>query len=153
MEEGVEEKSKKIAELAPVVGPAQGDSIVELIEGYEALAAALGADVAGGDAAKAKADFGAARDAFSAAAKAKAGLTALAISPYSDGYAVAVPEHAPELLDLREWGLDVIVPSTPDPAFPYWETLSFEKADAYQPDLLLFDDRRNSGHQHTPRAG
>ena len=45
IEDGVEEKSKKLAELAPVVGPAQGDSIVELIEGYEQLAVALGADV------------------------------------------------------------------------------------------------------------
>jgi iron complex transport system substrate-binding protein len=141
MENGVEEKSKKIAELAPVVGPAQGDSIVELIEGYERLAAALGADVTTGKAAAAKAEFEAARTAFSDAAKAKPGLTVLAISPYDDGYAVAVPEHAPELLDFRRWGLHVIVPAKPDPAFPYWQTLSFEKADAYQPDLLLFDDR------------
>ena len=44
MEDGVEEKSKKLAELAPVVGAAQGDSIVELIEGYEELAESLGAD-------------------------------------------------------------------------------------------------------------
>ena len=42
MEDGVEAKSKKIAELAPVVGPAQGDSIVELIEGYAKLAETLG---------------------------------------------------------------------------------------------------------------
>ena len=48
MEDGVEEKSKKIAELAPVVGAAQGDSIVDLIEGYEKLAASLGADVTAG---------------------------------------------------------------------------------------------------------
>ena len=48
MEDGVEEKSKKIAELAPVVGPSQGDSIVELIEGYEKLAESLGADVDAG---------------------------------------------------------------------------------------------------------
>ena len=149
MEDGVEEKSKKIAELAPVVGAAQGDSIVSLIEGYEALAASLGADVAGGTGAKAKADFEAARDAFSAAAKAKVGLTALAISPYEAGYAVAVPEFAPELLDLRSWGLDVIVPTTPDPAFPYWQTLSFEQADTYQPDLLLFDDRNYPGNLKT----
>jgi iron complex transport system substrate-binding protein len=149
MEDGVEEKSKKIAELAPVVGAAQGDSIVGLIEGYEELAVSLGADVTTGDAAKAKADFEAARDAFGEAAAAKQGLTALAISPYADGYAVAVPEFAPELLDLRSWGLDVIVPTTPDPEFPYWQTLSFEQADTYQPDLLLFDDRNYPGNLET----
>ena len=49
MEDGVEEKSKKIAELAPVVGAAQGDSIVELIEGYAELAASLGADIESGE--------------------------------------------------------------------------------------------------------
>ncbi|WP_217921523.1 ABC transporter substrate-binding protein [Miltoncostaea oceani] len=141
MEDGVEAKSRKLAELAPVVGPAQGGSIVTLIEGYEDLAESLGADVGSGPAAEARAAFEEARDAFRAAAEAKPGLTALAISPYGDSYAVAVPEHAPELLDLRRWGLDVIVPSAPDPEFPYWQTFSFENADTHQPDLLLFDDR------------
>jgi iron complex transport system substrate-binding protein len=152
MEDGVEEKSKKIAELAPVVGSAQGDSIVDLIEGYRDLAAALGADVESGSAAEAKAAFERARTAFTDAVEAKPGLTALAISPWEEGYAVAVPEHAPELLDFREWGLDVIVPSKPDPEFPYWQTLSFEKADAYQPDLLLFDDRNYPGNLETLEA-
>ncbi len=62
---------------------------------------------------------------------------------------MAVPEFAPELLDLRAWGLDVIVPTTPDPEFPYWQTLSFEQADTYQPDLLLFDDRNYPGNLET----
>ena len=35
LEEGVDEKSKKLAELAPVVGASQGKSIVDLAEGYE----------------------------------------------------------------------------------------------------------------------
>lgn len=141
MESGVEAKSKKIGELAPVVGSAQGDSIVDLVEGYEKLAESLGADVSSGDAAAAKASFEDARDAFEDAAKAKPGLTALAISPYEDKYAMAVPKYAPELLDLQRWGLDVIDPAKPDPEFPYWQTLSFENADSVQPDLLLFDDR------------
>lgn len=152
MEEGVEEKSKKIAELAPVVGPAQGDSIVELIEGYEELAAALGADVESGEAAAAKARFEEAREAFSAAAARKEGLTVLAISPWDDDYAVAVPKYAPELLDFQRWGLDVIVPAKPDQDFPYWQTLSFEKADTYQPDLLIFDDRNYPGNLKTLEA-
>ncbi len=101
MEDGVEETSKKLAELAPVVGAAQGDSIVDLIEGYAELAASLGADVESGDAAAAKADFEARSRSVHAAAESKPGLTALAISPYDDIYAVAVPEYAPELLDLQ----------------------------------------------------
>ena len=152
MEDGVEEKSKKIAELAPVVGAAQGDSIVDLIVGYEQLAQALGADVSTGPAAEAKAEFETARDAFTAAAEAKPGLTALAISPYDDQYAVAVPKYAPELLDFQRWGLDVIDPEKPDPDFPYWQSLSFENADHYQPDLLLFDDRNYPGNLDTLKA-
>jgi iron complex transport system substrate-binding protein len=146
MEGGVEERSKKIGTLAPVAGPSQGDSIVELIQGYERLAVSLGADVDSGSAAEAKAAFEKAKAGFTAAAKAKPGLTALAISPYEDKYAVAVPKYAPELLDFQAWGLDVINPRKPDPSFPYWETLSFEKADSYQPDLLLFDDRNYPGN-------
>ena len=85
MEDGVEEKSKKIAELAPVVGAAQGDSIVDLIVGYEKLAEALGADVDGragrrGEGRRSR------RPATRSArpSQAKPGLTALAISPYDD---------------------------------------------------------------------
>ena len=40
----------------------------------------------------------------------------------------------------------MIDPAKPDPSFPYWETLSFENADKYQPDLLLFDDRNYPGN-------
>jgi iron complex transport system substrate-binding protein len=45
------------------------------------------------------------------------------------------------LLDFRRWGLEVLVPDDPDKSFPYWENLSWENADKYQPDLLLMDDR------------
>ena len=149
-EGGVEEESRRLAELAPVVGPSQGDSIVELIDGYAALAESLGADtdlIAGERAA-----FDAAVADFQAATATKPGLTALAISPFDADYAVAVPEYAPELLDLRRWGLAVIDPDSPDPDFPYWETLSMENADKYQPDLLLFDDRNHPGNEETLAA-
>jgi iron complex transport system substrate-binding protein len=147
LEDGVEESSKKLAELAPVVGAAQGDSIVDLIEGYAELAESLGADTSVID--EQRAEFDAAVEEFKAAVAEKPGLTALAISPYDDTYAVAVPEYAPELLDLQSWGLQVIDPTTPDPDFPYWESLSFENADTYQPDVLLFDDRNYPANQET----
>lgn len=139
LEGGVEEASLKLAELAPVVGASQGESIVTLIEGYADLAESLGADTAVIE--QQRAEFDAAVERFETATAAKPGLTALAISPWDTNYSVAVPQHAPELLDLQRWGLDVIDPETPDADFPYWETLSMENADKYQPDLLLFDDR------------
>ncbi len=147
MEGGVEEDSKKLAKLAPVVGPSQGDSIVDLVEGYATLAESLGADT--DVVAEQREEFEAAVEKFKAATAAKPGLSVLAISPYDDTYAVAVPQYAPELLDLREWGLDVIVPTTPDPDFPYWQSLSFENADTYQPDALLFDDRNHPANEET----
>ncbi|MDN3240525.1 ABC transporter substrate-binding protein [Glycomyces tritici] len=150
LEDGVEEESKKLAELAPVVGPAQSDSVVDLIEGYAELAETLGADP--GQIAESRTAFEAALADFQAATAEKPGLTALAVSPYDTSYAIAVPEHAPELLDFQQWGLNVINPDTPDPDFPYWETLSMENADKYQPDLLLFDDRWHPGNEETLAA-
>ena len=77
LEEGVEEKSKKLAELAPSSASSQGNSIVDLAEGYEELAESLGADVDDPEIAADKTAFEAAVDAFKAAVAAKPGLTAL----------------------------------------------------------------------------
>jgi iron complex transport system substrate-binding protein len=141
MEEGVDEKSKKIGELAPVVGVSQGTSIVDLAKGYEDLAKSLGADVTAGPSAEHKQRFEAAVERFRKAAAAKPGLTAAAMSPTDDMVYVANPQYAPELLDFQSFGLKVLNPDKPDPGFPYWENLSWENADKYQPDLILFDGR------------
>ena len=143
MEEGVEAKSKKIKELAPVVGISQGESILELAEGYEDLAESLGADVDDPEIAEDKLRFEEARAEFEEVAKSRPDLTVFAMSPYEDKVYVANPEFAPELLDFIEWGLKVQAPAEPDPEFPYWQTLSMENADTYQPDLILWDDRAN----------
>ncbi len=141
MEEGVDEKSKKLAELAPVVGATQGESILDLTQGYEQLALSLGADTTAEPIAAERRRFDAAVERFKAAVAAKPGLTAAAMSPADDLVYVANPKHAPELLDFQRWGLDVIDPDKPDPAFPYWENLSWENSDKYQPDLILYDGR------------
>jgi iron complex transport system substrate-binding protein len=141
LEEGVKESSKKLADLAPVVGAPQGSSILELAEGYEDLAESLGADVDAPEYSADKTRFEEARDAFTEVVESKPGLTALAVSPADDLLYVANPEYAPELLDFQDWGLDVINPDKPDPGFPYWENLSWENADKYQPDVLLIDSR------------
>jgi iron complex transport system substrate-binding protein len=140
-EEGVEENSKKVAELAQVVGPTVGESVQTMLDGFERLAVSLGADVDTPEIADNKNRFTEAKERFSAAAAAKPGLVAMGVSPADDLFYVAVPEHSAELTDFSDWGLDVLVPRHPDPAFPYWENLSWENADKYQPDLILFDDR------------
>lgn len=147
LEEGVDEKSKKLAELAPVVGVSQGRSIVTLAEGYEDLAESLGADVRNPQIGANKKRFEEALGRFREAVAAKPGLTVAAMSPADEKLYVANPEYAPELLDLQSWGLKVINPASPDPGFPYWENLSWENADKYQPDLILWD-----GRSYTPTA-
>lgn len=141
LEEGVEAEAKKVATLADVVGPSAGTSTVEMLDGFEELAVSLGADPAEGDVADDKLAFEAAQADFKAAVEAKPDLEAMAVSPADDVLYVAVPEHSAELSDFREWGLDVLIPNEPDPGFPYWENLSWENADKYQPDVVLLDDR------------
>ncbi|MCW2841225.1 MAG: putative transporter substrate-binding protein [Aeromicrobium sp.] len=141
LEAGVQDSSKKLGKLAPIVGIEQGDSTEKLAQGYEDLAKALGADMDDPEIARIKSDFEAARTAFQDAIAAKPDLSVLAVSPSDDVLYVANPELAPELQDWERWGLDVIHPDSPDPDFPYWENLSWENVDKYQPDLLLIDGR------------
>ena len=137
----MKEEAKKVGKLATVVGPTAGESVVTMIDGFESLADSLDADLDDPEIAKNKAAFEKARNRFQDVVKQKEGLTALGVSPAADLLYVAVPEHSAELTDFTEWGLDVTVPRDPDPKFPYWENLSWENADKYQPDLILMDDR------------
>ena len=141
LENGVKEESKKVGKLATVVGPTAGESVITMIDGFETLAKSLGADLDDPEVAANKAAFEKAQDRFQDVVAQKKGLTALGVSPTDDLLYVAVPEHSAELTDFTEWGLDVTVPRDPDKKFPYWENLSWENADKYQPDLILMDDR------------
>ena len=114
LEEGADEQSKKLAELAPVVGVVQGDSILGSAEGYEDLAESLGADVDDPEIATDKRRFEEALEKFKDAVTAKPGLTAAAMSPADDLVYVANPEGFPipgesELVERRQ------VPARPGP--------------------------------------
>jgi iron complex transport system substrate-binding protein len=140
-EEGVDDESLKVATLAPVIGASQQGSLEELIAWYDGFAQSMGVDVASGANADAKARFETAKKSFQDTVAAKPGLSALAVAPAQDMLYVAVPEFSTSLTDFKTWGLDVIDPDSPKEDFPYWEYLSWEKADKYQPDVLLMDDR------------
>jgi iron complex transport system substrate-binding protein len=129
-----------IEQIAPVAGPAQGNSTVALIEDYERLATLLGADLADPQIAADKARFEAAKAAFQAAVAAKPGLTALAVWAGTDALYVASAAGSAELSDFVSWGFGVISPEIADDR-GYWETVSWETVDKYQPDLVLVDDR------------
>jgi iron complex transport system substrate-binding protein len=141
MEEGAGTTLETMRAIAPVVGVSQGPSIVGMIEDYAGLAASLGTDLDDPAVAATRNRFEAAVGGFKEAIAAKPDLSVLAVSPTPESLYVAVPEHAAELSDFTEWGLDLVVPDNPDDGFEYWETLSWENADKYQADLLIVDER------------
>jgi len=126
--------------LAPITGPTQKDSILTLIQDYEALAESLGADLSAPNVAADKAEFEASLARFKTAIAAKPDLSVLAVWAGTDALYVAAPPGSAELLDFKAWGLGLIAPEIADDR-GYWETLSWEQADKYQPDLLIVDNR------------
>jgi iron complex transport system substrate-binding protein len=141
LEEGTGAASQQLREIAPIVGPAQGPSIHTMIQDYEELATSLGVDLDATDLAADRERFEAAQAEFEAAVAAQPDLSVLAVSPTPESLYVAVPKHAAELADFAAWGLDLVVPDTPDDGYEYWETLSWENADKYQADLIIVDER------------
>ena len=129
--------AERIESIAPVVGVAQGQSILGIIEDYEALAESLGADPAADS--EDKATFEAALARFKAGVSAKPGLTVMAVSPSSSSLSIAVPGEFAELSDFKAWGLDLVEPQRD--ADSSYQTLSWENANLYPADLLLVDDR------------
>ncbi len=132
-----------LSPLAPITGPRQGASILTLINDYEALAETLGADLSAPSIAADKRTFEAALADFKAAVAAKPDLTALAVWAGEDALYVAATEGSSELMDFASWGLDLIDPEVANDR-GYWETLSWEQADKYQPDLILVDNRSSA---------
>jgi len=137
---GGDDVVKALKPIAPITGPTQGSSIVTLIEDYEKLATSLGADLSAPQVAADKAAFETAREKFKAAVAAKPDLSALAVWAGTDALYVAATAGSSELMDFASWGLKLIDPEVADDR-GYWETLSWESADKYQPDLILVDNR------------
>ncbi len=138
---GGEDVVNALSPLAPITGVTQGDSILALIEDYEALATGLGADLSKPEIAADKAAFETSLAAFKTATAAKPNLTALAVWAGADALYVAATAGAAELVDFKSWGLNLIDPEIADDR-GYWETLSWENTDKYQPDLILVDNRQ-----------
>ncbi len=139
-EEAVSERTKQVLTLAPITGPKQGSSALQLIEDYAALAGSLGADLGAPGIAEAKARFEQSREAFKAAVAAKPNLTVLPVWAGTDALYIAAAAGSSELSDFASWGLKIIE-SEPSEGNAYWETLSWESADKYQPDLIIVDNR------------
>ncbi|MER7079575.1 iron complex transport system substrate-binding protein [Saccharopolyspora kobensis] len=142
----VEDQEEAVKRIVPTVGVQQsGIALPEAIGKYKELARALGADV---DSAKVKAD----EEAFHAAAQRLRdigarmrgeGKSILAVGGTKEEYFVVVPARNPDLdFYVKELGLPITTPNNPDVAGGgYFERLSWEKANAYPGDVLLWDAR------------
>ncbi|TMR12091.1 ABC transporter substrate-binding protein [Nonomuraea turkmeniaca] len=132
----VPEKSKDtIEQIAPTAGiMLTGKSATEVIGKYEELAESLGADMRGVPEAKAR---------MEAATKELAqfkDLKILMASGGADAFWVVNPPEYPDIVHLTQAGLNVVTPSKVDEG-GFFQTLSWENADEYDADVILYDTR------------
>ncbi|WP_188193055.1 ABC transporter substrate-binding protein [Nonomuraea sp. SYSU D8015] len=132
----VPEKSKDtIEQVAPTVGiMLTGKSATQVIGKYEELAKSLGAGMEGVPEAKAR---------MEAATKELAqfkDLKILMMSGGADAMWVVNPPEYPDIVHLMAAGLDVVKPSKVDEG-GFFQTLSWENADEYDADVILYDTR------------
>jgi iron complex transport system substrate-binding protein len=126
----------KIREIAPIIGVMQTGSAVDVIKANEKLVASLGIDIESGQIAADRAAFEAASAALTGAAG--SGLTVLAVYGEDANYYVAKAPDDPALRYYSELGLSFLPVTGED---YYWEVLSWEQADKYQPDIVLYSVR------------
>lgn len=117
----------------------QNKSLVETIEAVRDVAKSLGGDVDSARANEAKADFEAAADRLRKIGTELGTERILAVSSTPDLLYVADPGQFPDLAFYRSLGLP-IVPATAK-AGTYWDSISWEKADKYPADIVLWDSR------------
>ncbi len=123
----------------PIVGIyfTGGVSATHIMERYEELAAALGADLDAPEVVEAREEFDAAAEELRAAIAEKPGLKVLAVSGTPEAFYVASASFAADLVFLKELGLDIIQHGTEG----MWEDMSWEQADRYPAGLILVDER------------
>jgi iron complex transport system substrate-binding protein len=131
-------QQKTVEAFAPIVAINGIRLPTQVIRRYEALARSLGANLRAAKVVAARTRFSAAVKELRAATKAKPGLLALAVGAYGDQLYFAKPADFPALRQYRSWGLKMVVPGGKD---SFWEIVSFEQADKYPADLILYDTR------------
>lgn len=139
-----DEAVDKIAAISAVVGIKYvGTPVDKVIDRYADLAASLGADLKADRVVSAKEAFAAAGTAVREAVRAKAGLRVLFVSAAKENLYVANPPMFSDLYHLQNLGVPFVTP-TPPADEPHWEALSWEQADKYPADVILYDARNES---------
>lgn len=128
----------KINDIAPVVGIEQSGSALDVIQRNEELAASLGVETGdGSDVAEDRAAFEEASEALTAAAE--GGRTVLPMYAEDAGLYVVIPQDDPAMAYFQDLGVQFEETGGKDDY--YWEILSWENADRYEPDLVLNSQR------------
>jgi iron complex transport system substrate-binding protein len=113
-------------------------SLLGIIQRFEQLATALGADVNAPAVTEAKTAHAEAEAALTTAIASKPGLSLLSISPTLDSVYVCSPRYMPDLHYFADLGLDVVDHQTDD----FFELLSWEEINRYPADVILLDARK-----------
>lgn len=119
-----------------------GKTLEESVDSVDRAGEALGADLDSEQVTQAKADFEDASTAVQAAGEALGDDADIVVaSAATEAYYVTNPEVSQDLNYLvEELGLPITVPEDPDPE-GYFETLSWENADKYPADVIMWDAR------------
>ncbi|MBO9521723.1 MAG: ABC transporter substrate-binding protein [Nocardioidaceae bacterium] len=117
----------------------QGKSLVETIEAVGTVAKALG----GNDGAADKAAFDDASARLRDVGRRLGDRKVLVVSATTDLLYVADPSQFPDLAYFRSLGLPVVAATAK--AGSYWDEVSWEKADKYGGDVVLWDSRDGQG--------
>ncbi|WP_050760939.1 ABC transporter substrate-binding protein [Aeromicrobium marinum] len=136
-----EATAERMADLPLLVQSFEDRSLTEILDGTEEIAEALGADLDTDVVQQAHADFDAAADRLRAIGEELGDRQIIAASPATDVLYISNPEVSQDLKYYRdELGLPIVTPTNPDPQ-GYFETLSWENADTYDADIVLWDAR------------
>lgn len=135
------ELATTLATVAPILTASAQTPASQILDDYRNLAVALGADPDHEHTTRDRAAFDAAVEHLRKAIAAKPGVNAIAVSP-SDQFYVAITDEFPELLDYRNWGLDLISSTVARTANSgSFSPVSWENVGDYQSDLILLDTR------------
>lgn len=130
----------KIEKLAPTIGiTVASEPLTTPLARIETLAGLLGADLTAAAAVSAKTAFQKAVEQLRGAAKSNGTIKVMAASASADLLYVSDPEVYPDLSYYQQLGVSFIEPTNVVGGF--FESLSWENAGKYQPDVILLDDR------------
>ncbi|MFZ5815203.1 MAG: ABC transporter substrate-binding protein [Bacillota bacterium] len=129
----------KVAAIAPIVAINVAQRpINEPMARFEELAKALGADLNAPEVAAARKRFEKASADLKAAVAEKPGLKVLFAAGSLETFWVANPPYYADLLYFKQLGLEIVVPEKPQ---QFVESLSWEQAQRYPADLIMYDVR------------